>query len=236
VNGVLRSISRSRGSLPLPARPFDDDRPRQIAYLSTTLSHPRWLAERALERVGFDAAERWARFNNASAPLTIRANTLKRSRADLTDALRQHGVSVEPARFAPDALVVASGNPLQTPLADEGAFFVQDEASQLVGLFTLAAPGERIFDACASPGGKTAAMAAMMHDTGLIVASDFRPRRVALLHKTIAAAGARSNPARASRSAASAALPPRVRLRTVDAPYSGTRDDSGAIPRSVASC
>lgn len=197
VNAVLRSVSRRRGSLPLPARPagVDDESESRVEqtldYLSVTLSHPRWLAARWIAREGFDAAELWARFNNTAAPLTIRANTLRRPRAELSDALARHGVRAEPARFAPDALVVTAGNPLQTPLAEDGSFLVQDEASQLVGLFTLAAPGERILDACASPGGKTVGMAAMMHGTGMLVASDFRPRRVELLRRTLATSGAR---------------------------------------------
>ena len=47
VNAVLRTVSRSRGSLPLPQRPADPaDRERALDYFSVTLSHPRWLAAR----------------------------------------------------------------------------------------------------------------------------------------------------------------------------------------------
>jgi 16S rRNA (cytosine967-C5)-methyltransferase len=88
--------------------------------------------------------------------------------------------------------VVTSGNPLLTPLAHSGAFVVQDEASQLVGLFAGATPGERILDACASPGGKTTQMAAAMDDNGLIIATDVRGRRIELLARTVATSGARS--------------------------------------------
>jgi 16S rRNA (cytosine967-C5)-methyltransferase len=84
---------------------------------------------------------------------------------------------------------VTSGNPLLTPLAHEGVFFVQDEASQLVGEFVDATPGERIFDACASPGGKTTQLAAHVGD-GAIVAADVRDRRVALLRRTVRESGA----------------------------------------------
>ena len=184
VNAVLRRISRERNRLPLPKEP-------PIDLLSVTLSHPRWLAERWLTRYGVEAAAAWAEFNNSPAPLTLRANTLRMSPEALASALREVGVDTQPARFAPDALVVIAGNPLSTPLADSGAFVVQDEASQLVGLFAAATAGERILDACASPGGKTTQMAASMRDTGLIVATDVRGRRVELLAKTVAASGAR---------------------------------------------
>ena len=49
-----------------------------LEYSSITLSHPRWLAERWLDRFGFDVAEAWMQFNNQPAPLTLRANTLER--------------------------------------------------------------------------------------------------------------------------------------------------------------
>jgi 16S rRNA (cytosine967-C5)-methyltransferase len=75
-------------------------------------------------------------------------------------------------------------------MAHDGSFFVQDEASQIVALFVDARPGERILDACASPGGKTIAMAAAMADRGLVVATDVRGRRVELLARTVAGAGA----------------------------------------------
>jgi 16S rRNA (cytosine967-C5)-methyltransferase len=48
----------------------------------------------------------------------------------------------------------------------------------------------RVLDACASPGGKTTAMAAAMNDSGSIVASDLRDRRIQLLKKTVASSGA----------------------------------------------
>ena len=75
---MLRTISRRRDALPLPPRPADPaDRDAALDYLSITLSHPRWLAARWLDRLGFDAAEAWLQFNNAPAPLTLRANRLR---------------------------------------------------------------------------------------------------------------------------------------------------------------
>jgi len=68
VNAVLRTISRRRESLPLPARPANpSDREAVLDYFSITLSHPRWLAARWLDRFGFEAAEAWQSFNNSPA-------------------------------------------------------------------------------------------------------------------------------------------------------------------------
>jgi 16S rRNA (cytosine967-C5)-methyltransferase len=190
VNAVLRRVARERDRLPLPARPADPtDRKEALAYLSVSLSHPEWLVARWLDRYGFADTEAWAQFNNAPAALTLRVNTLKTTRDALADALGKAGVGTEPAVRAPDGLVVRRGNPLGTPFHDAGLFFVQDEASQLVAEFAAAVPGERILDACASPGGKTTAMATAMGGVGVIVAADVRARRVELLAQTVRRSG-----------------------------------------------
>ena len=191
MNALLRRVSRERRRLSLPPRPDSpDDRDAALDYLAITLSHPRWLVARWLDRYGFEAAEAWARFNNAPAALTLRANRLKTTRDELTEGLRGAGVETIPTQLAPDGLIVQHGNPLRSSLAGSGAFAVQEEASQLVTLMTQVRPGEVVLDACASPGGKTTAMAADMNDTGVIVASDVRDRRIDLLRQTVGASGA----------------------------------------------
>ncbi len=187
VNAVLRAISRNSHRLPLPLRPPEGD---ALPYLEVSLSHPSWLANRWLGRYGFEAAEAWEQFNNAAAPLTIRVNRLKIERDALASALAAHGVTVERARFAPDGLIVTAGNPLRTPLAGTGQFVLQDEASQLVALLGAPEPGMKVLDTCASPGGKTTAMAAMSGDRAEIVATDVRSARVQLLRETVSASGA----------------------------------------------
>lgn len=184
VNAVLRAISRNRHALPLPS----SDTP--LEYLEVSLSHPRWLAGRLLDRLGFAAAEAWERFDNGPAPLTLRVNRLKTSAEDLRDALAPHGVELTPARYAPDGFSVVAGNPLRTPLAGTGLFFIQDEASQLVALLGSPRAGESILDTCASPGGKTTAMAAEAGPRARIVAADARPARIQLLRDTVSASGA----------------------------------------------
>ena len=190
VNAVLRGTLRERGRLPLPSRPEgSSDRAASLAYLGITHSHPEWLVARWLDRYGFEAAERWVGFNNETPRLTLRSNTLRNTRETLAAALARDGIETVPTPHAPDGLFVMSGNPLRGPA--DGSFFVQDEASQLVSHAVGAAPGQRVLDLCASPGGKTIAMVADMRDDGLLVASDVRARRVKLLNATIRASGAR---------------------------------------------
>lgn len=189
VNAVLRTTLRQRRRLPLPARPADAaDTAAALRYLGITLSHPDWLVARWMNRYGFDAAEAWARFDNESPSLTIRANTLKTTREALQAGLSAGDVETIPTRYAPLGLMVQSGNPLSG--APDGSFVVQDESSQLVPLVVGARPGETVLDLCASPGGKTTALAADMMDRGVLVASDVRPRRMRLLAHTVAHSGA----------------------------------------------
>jgi 16S rRNA (cytosine967-C5)-methyltransferase len=232
VNAVLRRISRERDRLPLPPRPeatekggwhFRGKVPATFLrnYLATTLSHPEWLVAKWLDRYGFEAAEKWTLFDNQPAPLTLRTNTLRVTRDQLAERLNSFGVETEPTRFARDGLTVRAGNPLLTPIGGDGLFLVQDESSQLVAELTMAAPGERILDACASPGGKTLAMAAAMDNRGLIVATDLRGRRVELLKRTIEGAGATC--VHVVRADVSGALPvaPVFDCVLLDAPCSG---------------
>ena len=191
VNAVLRNVSRSRNALPLPARPTSGiDRAAALDYLSISLSHPRWLAERWLDRVGLERAEAWMTFNNQPAQLTLRANRLRTDRDALLARLASRDIDAHAGRFAPDAIVVDRGSLRDEAESDE--FLVQDEASQLVALLAGPAPGTRVLDTCASPGGKATAIAAALGAGAHLVACDIRERRTALLRRTIAAVGAQN--------------------------------------------
>jgi 16S rRNA (cytosine967-C5)-methyltransferase len=207
VNAVLRKLAAVPGTDRASLWPHVTPGGGVFDYLTITLSHPRWLAERWVQRYGFDATDGWARFNNAPAPLTLRANTPRITRDGLQQQLAAQGVVTDKTPFATDGLIVREGNPLQTPLAGQGLFVTQDEASQLVAEIAQAAlpvaateAEPRVLDACASPGGKTVALAAAVGSNGIVVATDRRRRRIRLLNDTITAAG----------------LMPRVRIAQLD--------------------
>jgi 16S rRNA (cytosine967-C5)-methyltransferase len=188
VNAVLRSTLRQRRALPFPQRPGDlADRDAALAYLGTTWSHPVWLVERWLDRVGFERTEKWVQFNNEPAPLTLSVNRLRATRDEARVALALDGIETKNTSVAPHGLHVVTGNPLRRRAPD--LFLVQDESSQLVPLALDAQAGERTLDLCAAPGGKTVMMSGDMGDSGMLVASDVRTRRVALLRETLRQAG-----------------------------------------------
>ena len=189
VNAVLRRLARTRHQLSVPALPAiianDLDRDAWLTALSITGSHPRWLLERWLTRYGPEATMAWVAFNNEEAPLTLRANTLVTSRDALSSALAESGISTVPLQFAPEGLRVSSGNAFANDLASAGQFVIQDEAAQVVCLLAGRRPRRLTLDTCASPGGKTLVLAAGPSRSGLLVASDRRRRRVALLRQRL---------------------------------------------------
>jgi 16S rRNA (cytosine967-C5)-methyltransferase len=190
VNAVLRALVRRQHAIALPKRPVTPSREAQIRYLTTTLSHPAWLVRRWLDRYGFDAAERWCQFNNASPAISIRPIGGV-SADDLLSRLRDEGIAAESSAFVRDAIALAPGALGRVSAALAETFQVQDEGAQLVARYAGVHPGDRVLDVCAAPGGKTLVLA---HDLGTsasssLVAADRRAARVSLLARTLARAG-----------------------------------------------
>jgi 16S rRNA (cytosine967-C5)-methyltransferase len=236
VNAVLRTLLRTRNRLPIPSRPADPaDRAAGLAYLGVTCSHPAWLVERWLDRYGFDAADAWVRVDNETPAPCVRANRLRIERPALQAAFAARGLDAAPAQWAPDGLTITDG---RLDDAGDGTWLVQDEASQLVALTVGARPGDRVLDVCAAPGGKTTALAVDMADTGLLVATDVRPRRVALLRETVASP--RRHSLSAPRSTACwSTRPARASARCAATPTSGggaPPATSPGLPRRSARC
>lgn len=181
VNAVLRAMLRDPQKPHLPEAPSPgSSRADQLAFLTSTLSHPTWLVERWLDRYGFDAARRWCEFNNTVPDVIGRAAGPK-TRGELVVALAGAGIDTVSGTWVRDAIRLPHGafSALSADLRAE--LFVQDEASQIVAHTVGAARSERILDACAAPGGKTMVLAADMSGSGLLVSADYRPARVRLL-------------------------------------------------------
>ena len=72
------------------------------------------------------------------------------------DKLGRAGLQTRPGQLAPSAIYLDRAVPVSNiPGFFDGEASVQDEASQLVPELLQLAPGLRVLDACAAPGGKT---------------------------------------------------------------------------------
>lgn len=180
INGVLRQWLR-QGPRPLPDKASDT-----LAYLEAAHAFPPWLAARWVKQFGVDQAEAMMAAANEVPPLMLRVNTLRLTTSDLAQRLQATGIETTPGPV-PDSLVASRGDgPVQTwPGFQEGWFYFQDGASQLIGLLADPHAHETWLDLCAAPGGKTTHLAQLMGDQGKVMAFDVTAAKRALLAANI---------------------------------------------------
>ncbi|MEW6719912.1 MAG: 16S rRNA (cytosine(967)-C(5))-methyltransferase RsmB [Thermodesulfobacteriota bacterium] len=180
VNAVLRAIVRA-GKTPAVPGPGD---PRRAA---AELSAPAPLIE-ALERtMGEGEARAFLSAVLEKPPFSVRANPFRTTAPELLARFASEGMEPSPCRFAPDGIVL--GKPPAVHSDDafrRGAYLVMDEGAQLIAPLLSPAPGERILDACAAPGGKTTHLAALAGGKAAIVAADVSAARIRMLRETAA--------------------------------------------------
>src|SRR5262245_59951794 len=173
VNAVLRTAIRQRNEL------FADANAQPL-FVRT--SHPQFLVERWQQRFGAAYTEELCKWNNRPAPIYGRINRVK----------------IDPGSFAqlyPDARLLP-GNPdfvefniLPTAALDSGQCYIQDPSTAIACQLLDPKPGEKILDACAAPGAKTAYLAQLMQDRGVIIACDRDHKRLQILKENIGRLG-----------------------------------------------
>ncbi len=185
VNGLLRSFLRAEGDLPFPP-PAD-----RAAHLSVVHSHPRWLVERWGKLRGWEEAEKICRAGNLPPPVFARCNLLRSGVGELEEAWDREGVAREPVPGREDVFRITPGRGLAALESfRSGRFLIQDISTLRPVDLLEPAPGERIADFCAAPGGKTAYIAQKMEDRGRLLASDPAPARLKKLRETVKRCGA----------------------------------------------
>ncbi|MFZ4855977.1 MAG: 16S rRNA (cytosine(967)-C(5))-methyltransferase RsmB [Desulfuromonadaceae bacterium] len=168
VNAVLRNYLRRRDTISFP-----DISTHPAAAIAARHSQPEWLVEQWLDQLGVAEAEQLAEASSQQPPLTLRVNTLRSGRDELLQEFSRQGIDATPCRYSPDGITLVGRHIINTlPGFAEGLFAVQDEASQLAGRLLGAEPGERIWDACCAPGGKTCHIAEQLDDRGELIATD----------------------------------------------------------------
>lgn len=153
--------------------------------------HPRWFVNYATRLLGRTEAIRLMKHSNHQAPTYITVNPLKGYEEDCLEQLSSEGVVVRRDRRLPSSYILESYlKPLRlTESYRRGLFFVMDFASQFC--VHAASPRKRmsVLDICAAPGAKTALMAFLMRNKGLIYSIDSSPKRTRILKENIRRVG-----------------------------------------------
>jgi len=183
VNALLRAYLRERRSI--EARIAADPEARY--------QHPRWWIE-AL-RAAYPAAwEAILGAGNTHPPMCLRVNRRRERVADYKARLAASGIATR--QIAEDALLLEHALPVERlPGFEQGAVSVQDAGAQRAARCLDLASGQRVLDACAAPGGKSAHILEIA-DVAL-TALDAEAARCARLERNLSRLGLRAEVAQA---------------------------------------
>lgn len=177
VNAMLRALARER-----PAAP---ERP-------STLEVPKWLEGEMTRGLGAERAREFLRARPLPPPIALRVELGRTTREALAERIREArpSGSVRLGALSERALLASGvGDPRSLPGWEEGLFAVQDEGSQVVAALLGAEPGERVADACAGRGGKTALLVSAVGSSGRVTAIDLHERKLEQIEGELARLG-----------------------------------------------
>lgn len=183
LNAVLRSLCRQRETLQTAL----DLAPAGIRY-----SHPDLLVQRWQEAFGIETTERLMAWDNIPPQTTIYVNPEHPDASKIVAQLVAEGALAEsrPVSWPANYYPLSRGHVVSSlPGYAEGAFFVQDPATDLAIRLLCPAPGETILDACAAPGGKAIRIAQRMKGEGRLIAIEPAKQRLAPLQENIGRMG-----------------------------------------------
>lgn len=187
-NAILRNIIRSKNAIRYP-----DPEADLPGYLTAYYSHPVWMVKRYLKRFGREQTEKLLATNNEKPFLTLKINALKTDPEEFKKLLNSVNLKFIQGKYLPEFFQLQNlTNITAWDYYGKGFFNIQDESAGLACRLLSVAPGLRILDLCAAPGGKTAYMAGLMQDEGEIVAIDRFGSRLKIFNKNIMRLGFKS--------------------------------------------
>jgi 16S rRNA (cytosine967-C5)-methyltransferase len=179
VNAVLRRLAASPPTWPDPAAD-------PVGWATTRGSHPAWMVEEALARLGPEELVALVEADNARPQVTLRATPGRATRDRLLAELAAAGVPASPHPLGSECLVLGRGDPAGLAAVRDGRAVVQDAASALVAPAVGAAPGDLVVDLAAGPGGKAGHLAAL---GARVLAVERHPGRARMVRDTAARLG-----------------------------------------------
>lgn len=173
VNALLRNSTKRQKE-----EYFIDIKNKQ-ERLAIYYSYPDWIVDLYVDRYGVERTENILKSNEEELIDCIRVNTLKITRKELMEKLKEFDVKegrTEDIIYSNDIKKL-----IYSAYFKEGLFTVQDEAPCLVGHIINPNEKEKILDICAAPGGKTTHLAQLSNDMANIMAFELHPHRCKLI-------------------------------------------------------
>ena len=168
VNGVLHNYQRQAEVL----------EGRVDNTVEFRFAHPQWLAQ-MLQTDWPDAWQAVLEANNERPPFSLRINPQHLTRDEYLDELAARSLEARPLPHTATGILLARPLPVESlPGFAEGLVSVQDAAAQLAAGLLDAKAGQRVLDACAAPGGKTAHILESTPDVAHLSALDIDARRL----------------------------------------------------------
>ncbi|MER2491149.1 16S rRNA (cytosine(967)-C(5))-methyltransferase RsmB [Catenovulum sediminis] len=158
VNAVLREYQREYDTLleKLNLLPAD-----------VQTSHPAWLSK-LLKQAYPKGWKKIIKANVQQAPMWLRVNVKKQDSETFQQTLRDADISFHPDKNQAATLLLEQACAVEKiPGFFEGSCSVQDKAAQQAALLLAPKAGEKILDACAAPGGKSAHILELANDIKL---------------------------------------------------------------------
>lgn len=125
-------------------------------------------------------------------PVTFRINPLKGSVSEVLSDLKQFGVSIRPVSWYEGAFITEikdAQNLTSLSLFKEGRIYIQNLSSMIPPLVMDLKNGQKVLDLTAAPGSKTSEIAALLNNTGEIVANDKSHERLYKLRSVLSQQG-----------------------------------------------
>jgi len=218
VNAVLHKVASEASTAAAKLLPPNLPLAERFAILH---SHPTWLVERWLSRLGEVQTSALLEANNQRPRLTCALHQPERYQ-EVFDEFEAAGMRVERGVLLKNAFAASGGSPARTRAFRTGLISIQDEASQAVPLLLGVRPGDRVLDLCAAPGGKTPALVRAAGNDGVVIAADRHAHRLRAMRTQFQRL--RLDGVRLAELDAEQALPFREKFDCilVDAPCSGT--------------
>mgnify|MGYP001818303418 FL=1 len=168
VNGVLRNYQRQAEAL----------EGRVDNTVEFRFAHPQWLAQ-MLQADWPDAWQAVLDANNERPPFSLRINPQRLTREEYLEELVARSLEARSLPHTATGILLARPVPVESlPGFAEGFVSVQDGAAQLAAGLLDANPGQRVLDACAAPGGKTAHILESTPNVAHLTALDIDARRL----------------------------------------------------------